>query len=30
MQCRVKEVRRQEMIREKVKCFRCRDKEHKK
>jgi len=30
MQCGVREVRRQEVVREEVKCFGCREKEHKK
>jgi len=30
MQCEVREVRRQEVVREEVKCFGCREKEHKK
>jgi len=30
MQCGVREVRRQEIVREKVKCFGCGEKEHKK
>ena len=30
MQCGVKEVRRQEVVREVVKCFRCGEKGHKK
>jgi len=30
MQCGVREVRRQEVIEEKMQCFRCREEEHKK
>jgi len=30
MQCRVREVRRQEIVREEVRCFGCKEKEHKK
>ena len=30
MQCGVKEVRRQEVVREEAKCFGCREKGHKK
>jgi len=30
MQCGVKEVRRQEIVKEEVKCFRCGEKGHKK
>jgi len=30
MQCRVKEVRRQEVEEERVKCFKCREEGHKK
>jgi len=30
MQCRVREVRRQEIAREEVKCFGCGEKGHKK
>ena len=30
MQCGVREVRRQKVVREEVKCFECREKGHKK
>jgi len=30
IQCRVREVRRQEVVREAVKCFGCREVGHKK
>jgi len=30
MQCRVREVRRQEIVEEEVKCFGCGEKGHKK
>ena len=30
MQCGVREVRRQEIVREEVRCFACREKGHKK
>jgi len=30
MQCGVREVRRQEIVREEVRCFRCREKGYKK
>jgi len=30
IQCRVREIRRQEIVREEAKCFGCREKGHKK
>jgi len=30
MQCGVREVRRQEVVREKVRCYRCEENRHKK